>query len=156
MLVHYHKSQLKLCVSSRKKQTELMKVLDTNFLIDFNGGTRKSKVKMESIQNEPLIASQVTVIELLAGTLLAGEFVAREINIITKTLDLLNIAPIDDSITRWAALVYAYLHATHKMINHFDIIIAGTALAFNVPLITRDRDFERLVDRFGLQLESWL
>lgn len=136
-----------------------MKVLDTNFLIDFSGGTRKSKVKMESIQNEPLIASQVTVIELLAGVLLAGvynsKFVASEINIITETLDLLNIAPIDDSITRWAALVYAYLHATHKMINHFDIIIAGTALAFNVPLITRDRDFERLVDRFGLQLESW-
>jgi predicted nucleic acid-binding protein len=45
-----------------------MKVLDTNFLIDFMDNTKKSKSKMQSILNEPLIISEVTVIELSGGT----------------------------------------------------------------------------------------
>jgi tRNA(fMet)-specific endonuclease VapC len=155
MRVNYPRSQLKLCASLRKKQTELMKVLDTNFLIDFNGGTIKSKVKMASIQDQPLLVSQVTVIELLAGAY-NSKFVRGELNVVTGTLDRLNIIPIDDSITTWAAKIYAYLHKISKMINHFDIVIAGTALAFYAPLVTRDRHFERLTNRFDLKLENWL
>jgi predicted nucleic acid-binding protein len=54
------------------------------------------------------------------------------------------------------AIIYARLKSVNQMIPHFDIVVAGTALALGAALITNDRHFERLVSYFPLKLESWL
>jgi predicted nucleic acid-binding protein len=72
-----------------------MKVLDTTFLIDFIAGTKKSKSKMESIMHEPVIVSEVSAIELLAGAY-NSKFRDEQIKTITNTLDQLNIVAISE------------------------------------------------------------
>jgi tRNA(fMet)-specific endonuclease VapC len=132
-----------------------MKILDTDFLIDFTAGTRKAVSKMRSIQNEPLIISEVTAIELYAGAV-NSKFLTEEMQTIDYTLDLLNIIAVDESVRKNITLIYAFLQSNHQMIPHFDIVIAGTALTFDSPLITRDKHFTTVSKHFGLKPESWI
>jgi predicted nucleic acid-binding protein len=132
-----------------------MKVLDTSFLIDFMAGTSKSKSKMQSILHEPLIVSEVTVIELLARAH-NSRLPDQEVRLIRNTVDQLNIVPVNEYYRMNIVLMYARLQLVHQMISHFDIVIAGTALALGATLITNDKHFERLQSYFPLKLESWL
>jgi hypothetical protein len=52
-------------------------------------------------------------------------------------------------------LIYAYLKKISEMIPHFDITMAGTALTFDSPLVTKVKHFTMLCRHFGLKPGSW-
>jgi tRNA(fMet)-specific endonuclease VapC len=131
-----------------------MRILDTEFLIDYMAGTKKAVSKMQSIQDEPLFISEVTAIELYAGAV-NSSFPFEEVENINNTLDQLNIIPVDIYVREKITLICAYLKKIRKMINHFDIVIAGTALTLDSPLITRDKHFTMVSKHFGLVPESF-
>lgn len=110
---------------------------------------------MQSILHEHLIVSEVTVIELLAGAH-SSKLPEQEVRLIRSTVDQLNIVPINEYYRMHIAIIYASLKSVNQMIPHFDIVIAGTALALEAALITNDRHFERVANYYPLKLESWL
>jgi tRNA(fMet)-specific endonuclease VapC len=51
--------------------------------------------------------------------------------------------------------LYDKLRETSEILNDADLLIAATAVASNLTLVSRDKDFERLLEH-GLKLESSL
>jgi len=51
--------------------------------------------------------------------------------------------------------LYDKLRETGEILNDADLLIAATAVASNLTLVSREKDFERLLEH-GLKLESSL
>lgn len=131
-----------------------MKVLDTNFLIEFMANKRKAVEKMQSIKNDILLVSESSVIELYAGAKNARA-PAQEVSKIQEVLSRLNVIEVNAEVRERIADVYAYLSKSRKMIDKYDITIAGTALTMNSTLVTEDGHFDRIEECLGLKVEGW-
>ncbi len=71
-----------------------------------------------------------------------------------REMDLLNSferLPLDDRAAEVAANIYGKIKKDGKMTGIRDLFIGSICIAHKLPLVTMDRDFERL-RRFGLEL----
>jgi predicted nucleic acid-binding protein len=94
---------------------------------------------------DELAVSVVTIGELRAGVLAAGDLAVRDRRLRTLVAALaLDPVPIDDAVAEsWARLRVALRDAGKRMpVN--DSWIAATAIALGVPLVTQDDDFPEL------------
>lgn len=92
---------------------------------------------------DSLAVSVVTVAELRAGVLAAGDLATRATRLTTLSfLEDLDVIPVDSSVAEaWAVLRVALRDAGRRLgVN--DAWIAATAIALGVPLVSQDRDFE--------------
>lgn len=91
---------------------------------------------------EQLAVSIVTVAELRAGVLVAGDVDTRDRRLGTLTEALrLEPVPVDDAVAQaWARLRVA-LRDTGGRLRVNDSWIAATALALRVPIVTQDVDY---------------
>lgn len=114
-----------------------MKLIDTSVLID---NLRKGVFEVGSI-------SVITLIEVLRGV--SREKRKRVKELLERSFDVLSID--NDVVLKYCEL-YSALKRKGKLIPDADLIIAATAIAKNLTLVTKDRDFERL-RMLGLKLE---
>lgn len=94
---------------------------------------------------DELAVSVVTIGELRAGVLTAGDLAVRDRRLRTLVAALaLDPVPIDDAVAEsWARLRIA-LRDAGKRIPVNDSWIAATAIALGVPVVTQDDDFPEL------------
>jgi len=91
---------------------------------------------------DELLVSVVTIGELRAGVLSAGDVTTRELRLATLIGALaLDPTPIDESVAdRWATLRLRLRDSGQRMPAN-DSWIAATAMALGVPVVTQDADY---------------
>ena len=112
-------------------------VLDTNILIAYLNGEEQvvGTLQQWRLEQRALVISAVTFVELLALPTLTQ----AEINVIKRFLRTLLCIPLDERLAEEAA----------RLVRTFrlrvpDAVIAATALACDMPLVSRDRAFRRV------------
>lgn len=96
---------------------------------------------------DELAVSVITIGELRAGVLAAGNVADRDRRLATLTAALrLDPVPVDDAVAaEWARLRVLLRDRARRMpVN--DSWIAATAVALDVPVVTQDDDFPDLPD----------
>ncbi len=103
----------------------------------------ESEPTLESNLPEELAVSVITIGELRVGVLLADAIETRHRRLTTLQMtSLLDPLPIDDRVAEtWSGLV-AELRQRGRRMPINDSWIAATALANDLPVVTRDSDFD--------------
>jgi len=129
-----------------------MYVLDTNTLIYFFKGMGNVKHNLLQVPPQDLAIPSVVVYELECGLAKSNAPQKRRAQI-SELCALVNILPFDETEAKCAATVRATLERQGTPIGPQDILIAGTALANQGVLVTRNTgEFSRVA---GLDLEDW-
>lgn len=124
-------------------------LLDTSILVAFESGR---PIATERLPDESVI-SPVTLGELHAGVLAAGDYRVRALRL--TTLDLtsdIELVPIDARVAEAWALLRTHLGESGRRIRVNDLWIAATGLAHGLPVYTQDEDFDCLDDVGGLTI----
>ena len=118
-----------------------MIVADTDVLIDFLASVQPATDQVaEYIAADQLQTTAVSCFELLSG---AGE--NKRGHAVRQLLESLGVLPLDRAAAEHAADVRRKLERTGRKIGMGDSLIAGIALAHDVPLLTRNKShFERV------------
>lgn len=127
-------------------------LLDTNILIYAFKGQGHCRERLAQTQGEDLCLSTVTVFELEYGLAksTAPARLRHYLDGMTQRCHLLDMHP---EAAQHAAAVRAFLEKQGQPIGTCDLLIAGTALAHGLTLVTHNtREFSRVP---GLQLEDW-
>jgi predicted nucleic acid-binding protein len=122
-----------------------VKLLDTTIAIDHLRGHDGATQLLERLVNEgePLLASELTRFELLAGVR------PDEIDPTELFMDALTWVPVDEEIARLAASMAAEYRRAHSGIDTTDYVIASTVAVVGADLLTTNvRHFPMIV---GLQ-----
>jgi len=91
--------------------------------------------------------SVITLVEVLRGV--PQEKRIKVKNLIEEAYDVLDI---DNEVILKYCEIYTTLKRRGRAMPDADVLIAATAMARGLTLVTRDRDFERLID-LNLKLE---
>jgi len=112
-------------------------VLDTNILIAYLNGEEQVVATLQGwrLEQRALVISVVTFAELLALPALTQ----AEINAIKRFLKTLLCIPLDERLAEEAARL-----ARNRRLRIPDAVIAATALACDMPLVSRDRAFRKV------------
>ena len=117
-------------------------LLDTCTLIEFNGGNPSVVRHVMEAGPELCCMSVISLHELYYGAFYAKEkkeeYFEREMKMINKDLERLTVVSLPDE---------------GKLIDEFDMVIAGQALDENLIVITDNLDHFERID--GLKVENW-
>jgi tRNA(fMet)-specific endonuclease VapC len=112
-----------------------MIVADTDVLIDYLAGTQPAADQVRAYaESDSLQTSAITCFELLSG--------ARDNkrgNRVRRLVAAIPVLPLDREATGVAAVVRQRLARSGASIGMADSLIAGVAMAHNLPLLTRNR-----------------
>jgi predicted nucleic acid-binding protein len=114
-----------------------MNLLDTGVIID----------NIANDNYESAIISPITLMEILRGFEDTKRQQMREL--LTDSFSVLNI---DTKIIETYCKIYRALKQEGKMLPDADLIIAATAIAYDLTIETNDSHFERLKN-FGLKIK---
>jgi len=129
-----------------------MYVLDTNTLIYFFKGMGNVARRLLSESPENIGIPAIVVFELQVG-ILKSESPEKRIKQLRDILSAVNVLPFGEKEAVSAAYIRAELEARGTPIGHYDILIAGTARAYNAILVTHNtKEFGRIK---GLYTEDW-
>lgn len=126
-------------------------ILDTDHCI----AVLRQKLTLDDVVDsaEVLYVSAITVSELLFGVL-RSQRVERNLEIVERLLERVSVLSFDEKSARQTAYLKEHLLRVGRPIADLDLQIAGTALAYNLQLVTHNRrHFERIP---GLVLLDWL
>jgi tRNA(fMet)-specific endonuclease VapC len=128
-------------------------LLDTNIVSSW--ATRENPaLLMRLLQTPPsaLAICSVVKMELLYGLALKPGL--KWMNAVRKVMDALSVVAFDEASAEQAARLRAQLRTQGTPIGHYDLLIAGTALANGLIMVTNNtREFSRVP---GLIVEDWL
>jgi tRNA(fMet)-specific endonuclease VapC len=130
-----------------------MYLLDTNACIRvLNGSSEPLVTRLRSHAPSEIRVSSVTRAELLYGARRSSR-VAENLCLLAAFFAPLVSLPFDDSCAEQYGALRASLAAAGRPIGPNDLLIAATALAHDVTLVTRNlREFSRVA---GLKIEDW-
>lgn len=121
-------------------------VLDTTFLVDVLRGDRAALDLMETLEegSDRVIIPSVVVFELWEGVE-RSRAPLREEDALEEAMSSHSLAPLDVAHAKSAGRLSGALHRRGARIGDADALIAGTALAEDAVVVTRNaRDFERI------------
>ncbi len=124
-----------------------MGLLDTSVLIALESGR---SLRTEAIP-ETLAISVVTKAELRVGIFAAENIETRDRRLVAFELaNRIVSLPVDEVVARAWSQMRAYVAASGRKIRSNDMWIAATAAAREIPVVTRDGDFDALNGVTGL------
>ena len=125
-------------------------IIDSDLLIDYLRGWQPVRSRLQQISaNGQLQTTVINQFELLAGARQPKEELA-----VRELLATLDIISLDAEASGLAGKLRCDLLATGEDIGMADSLIAGIALARNLPLFTRNRKhFERVSNLKLIELE---
>lgn len=127
-------------------------LLDTNICIFFLRGKYDVNKKINRVGIENCCVSEVSVAELECGVECSSNK-QRNAIALEQILDAITIIPLCDAIKQYAK-EKARLKISGTPVDDFDLLIASTAIANNMTLVTDNtKHFARIE---GLTLENWI
>lgn len=122
-------------------------LLDTSVLIARESGRALHRERLP----EKAAISIVTKAELRLGVLAAADVETRDRRLATlDSIAELAVLPVWGAVERVWAGMRAYLAASGRSVRVNDLWIAATAVAYDMPVLTQDRDFYALSGVNGL------
>ncbi|HEY5943661.1 MAG TPA: PIN domain-containing protein [Solirubrobacterales bacterium] len=122
-------------------------LLDTSVLIAEENERRLHRERLP----QTAAISIVTKAELRLGVLAAADVETRDRRLTTlDSIAEMTVLPIWGAVERVWAGMRAYLAASGRSVRVNDLWIAATAVAYDMPVITQDRDFYALSGVNGL------
>ena len=129
-----------------------MYILDTNTLIYFFKGMGNVGEKIFQTSPKDIAIPTIVLFELRVGILKSSR-PKKRIKQLQEMTSLVNVIPLGGQEANHAAVIRASLEQKGNVIGPYDILIAGTALAHQAILITRNvAEFKRIKN---LKLENW-
>ena len=128
-------------------------LLDTCVISDFVKGDANVHARLKAERPSDIAISSVTLMEIHYGLALnLGR--AKKINpIIQSVLQMITVLPYEDKESLATAHIRALLKQQGTPIGPYDVMIAGTAQANELIMVTSNTDeFQRVQ---GLTLEDW-
>ena len=109
-----------------------MILLDTTIAVDHLRGDDRAASLLERLANkgEPLLASELSRFELLAGMR------PEELDATERFMDALSWVPVNEEIARLAGSMAADYRRSHSGIDAIDYVIAATATVTGADLLT--------------------
>lgn len=132
-------------------------LIDTSVIIGFERRGHQDRLISELVAGEQLVVASITASELLAGVERASSASHRQqrLAFVEAVLRLVPVMPFDLHAARVHARVQAHLLSVGQQIGANDLLIAATALAHGMPILTENlRDFER-VPGLTVQRPDW-
>lgn len=128
-------------------------LLDTCVISDFTKGNPNVQARLKAERPSDLLISSVTLMEIRFGLVLNPER-AKKIGPITQSLlKLIDVLSFEDKEATSVAAIRASLRKCGTPIGPYDVMIAGTAVANQLIMVTSNTDeFQRVS---GLVLEDW-
>lgn len=129
-----------------------MFVLDTNTLSYFFRGEGRVAEHLASVAPSDVGIPTIVVFEIESGIARSRESRRRRLQL-DEALSTIQVLPFGRKEARAAARIRADLERAGVPIGPYDVLIAGTALAYGATLVTRnEREFRRIP---GLAVENW-
>ena len=129
-----------------------MYLLDTDILIYSLKGNEAVLRHVERRQHDPMQISVISLMELYYGAH-KSERSAANLARVRRMENSFDILQVDHSIAETFGMIKSDLESQGAPLDDFDLVIAATALAFNLTLVTNnEKHFQRLQ---GLKLENW-
>jgi len=128
-------------------------LLDTDTCVYALRGRASVREKLEAVGIETIAISVITLAELRYGAACSARPLENQqaVDDFIQGLDLLGVDP---AVARQFGEVKAGLRLSGKLIEDFDLLIAATAFAFDLILVSNNYNhFQRIP---GLQLETWV
>ena len=109
-----------------------MILLDTTIAVDHLRGDDRAASLLERLTNEgePLLASELSRFELLAGMR------PEELDATERFMDALSWVPVNEEIARLAGSMAAEYRRSHSGIDAIDYVIAATSTVTGADLLT--------------------
>jgi tRNA(fMet)-specific endonuclease VapC len=128
-------------------------LLDTCVLSDFTKGELGTQTRLRQTPPMDIAVSSITVMELRYGLQLNPQRAAKIEPTTTSLLVSVTLLPFTTAEAEQAAQIRSLLKTRGQPIGAYDVLIAATALAHNLIMVTANvREFARIP---GLQVENW-
>ncbi|MEQ8997224.1 MAG: type II toxin-antitoxin system VapC family toxin [Coleofasciculus sp. B1-GNL1-01] len=128
-------------------------LLDTCVISDFIKGEPATQARLKQTSPTDIAVSVITVMELRYGLQLNHQRAQKIEPVITSFLSSITLLPFGISEAEQVAHIRAILRSQGQPIGAYDVLIAATALQYNLVMITANqREFDRVP---GLQTENW-
>ena len=120
-------------------------LIDTDILIDIgnNDATAKRRIIQEN-QNQLLVVSTVTVMELTVGCRNKSEFQA-----LNRFLKQFRVITINEEVSKQALKLIQDYALSHGL-RIPDALIAATAISYNLPLLSKNQRDYRFISQLNL------
>lgn len=129
-----------------------MYLLDTDILIYSLKGNEAVLRHVENRQHDPMQISIISLMELYYGAH-KSERSAANLARVRRIENSFDILQVDRSIAETFGMIKSDLESQGTPLDDFDLVIAATALAFNLTMVTNnEKHFQRV---HGLRLENW-
>ena len=129
-----------------------MYVLDTNTLIYFFKGMGNVSSKLLATSPKEIAIPSVVLYELEYGIAKSNSPMKRQTQL-EEICSVVEVLTFGEKEARCAALIRADLEKKGTPIGPYDLLIAGTAVAYQGVLVTNNtKEFNRVQD---LKLENW-
>jgi tRNA(fMet)-specific endonuclease VapC len=129
-----------------------MYILDTNTLIYYFKGQGQVAQNIANVSPQEIGISTIVLFELQVG-IAKSTSPAKRTQQLQQFLSRVNVVPFDRDCAVAAATIRAQLEQQGTPIGPIDVLIAGTALAFQATLITHNvKEFSRVS---GLAIADW-
>lgn len=128
-------------------------LLDTNVCIEIlRGRNPRIRQRLEAVGFEPLVLCSVVWAELHCGVCLASDPAREKLKLEMAFGDWVRL-PFDDRAAECYGEIRARLQQAGRLIGANDLLIASTAMANALILVTHNTDEFKRVE--GLILEDW-
>jgi tRNA(fMet)-specific endonuclease VapC len=128
-------------------------LLDTCVLSDFAQGQQLTLERIKAISPKDLATSAITRMEIAYGLALNPRIARRLEPVMDALFETISVLPYDQEAAEATAKARAILKRRGRPVGAYDILIAGTALAYDLTLITSNlREFKQIE---GLRIEDW-
>lgn len=133
----------------------MLRILDTNFLIDYLHGQKNALRAVDRYLNEGTIATTIlNIFELYVGAYRSRN-AAKKINEIMQLMESIDIIILNQNSAKQAGLVMSGLLEKKLVFKQddvaIDVLIAGIAKGTGATIVTKDRDFVMM----GIRTEKW-
>ena len=129
-----------------------MYILDTNTLIYYFKNQGNVAQNLEAVSPENIVISTIVLFELQVG-LAKSMSPTKRSQQLQQLLHRVTLVPFDRDAALAAGTICAQLEQQGTPIGPMDILIAGTAVALQGTIVTRNgREFSRIV---GLPIVDW-
>lgn len=128
-------------------------LLDTCVVSDFAQGRPEILTRVKAAAPKGLAASALTEMEVVYGLLLNPRLARGLKPVMEAFFGAIRVLPYDRAAAEATAGARANLKRRGRPIGAYDVLIAGTALAHELILVTSNvREFKQLE---GLRIEDW-
>ncbi|MGB7416466.1 MAG: type II toxin-antitoxin system VapC family toxin [Thermosynechococcaceae cyanobacterium] len=128
-------------------------LLDTCVISDFARGDTNTLQKLKSVLPHQIYVASVTCMEVSYGLRLNPSRAVQIRPVIDRLLASITVLPFDVEEAQLAAQIRSTLKSAGKPIGAYDVLIAATALAHDLTIVTSNtREFHQIS---GLKTENW-